>query len=129
MIWAVAIGGAVGSVARFLIGGMIQRSSGSTFPVWTLVINVSGSILLGFLMRYLVDGVPASPETRALLTAGFCGGYTTFSTFSYETIALIEQGDWQRSALYVTLSVGLSLLGTFAGVAMARELIGHLRSA
>ena len=129
MIWSVAIGGAVGSVARYLLSGVIQRSSGTTFPVWTLVINFTGSILLGFLMRYLIDGAPASAETRALLTAGFCGGYTTFSTFSYETASLIEQGDWGRSALYVSLSVGLSLLGTFAGMGLARELISRMRGA
>jgi CrcB protein len=129
MIWSVAIGGAMGSVARFLLSGLIQRSSGTIFPIWTLVINVTGSLLLGFLMRYLIDGVSVSAEMRVLLTAGFCGGYTTFSTFSYETVSLIEQGDWGRSALYVTLSVVLSILGTFAGVAIAKELIARLRGA
>jgi CrcB protein len=107
----------------------MQRSAGTTFPVGTLVINLTGSILLGFLMRYLIDGVTASAETRALLTAGFCGGYTTFSTFSYESASLIEQGDWGRSAVYVSLSVGLSLLGTFAGMGLARELIARVRDA
>lgn len=123
MIWFVALGGAAGSAARFALSGLMQRSAGTTFPVWTLVVNLTGSLLLGFLMRYFADGVAMNAETRALLTAGFCGGYTTFSTFSYETVALIEQGDWRRGALYVGLSVALSLIGAFAGVTLGRELL------
>lgn len=129
MIWSVAIGGALGSVARFLLSGVMQRSSGTGFPFWTLLINVSGSIVLGFLMRYLVDGVPVAAETRALLTTGFCGGYTTFSTFSYETAALLEQGDWRRGSLYVLASVTFSLLGAFTGIGLARGLIAMQRGA
>lgn len=123
MIWAVAIGGAVGSVARLLLSGMLQRVTATTFPVWTFVVNLSGSILLGFLMRYLIEGSQVSASTRALLTTGFCGGFTTFSTFSYETATLVEQGDWRRAATYVGLSVVVSLLGTFGGIELARELI------
>ena len=129
MIWSVAIGGAVGSVARVLLAGFLQRFSGSGFPYWTLVINVTGSILLGFLMRYLVDGVPVSLEVRALLTAGFCGGFTTFSTFSYETAMLIEHGDWRRGSVYVALSVAMSIGGTFAGIGLARQLLTTHRGA
>ncbi len=122
MVWFIALGGAIGSAARFLLSNLIQRSTGTAFPVGTLVINLTGSILLGFLMRYMVGGAHVSATTRALLTTGFCGGYTTFSTFSYETAALLEQGDWRRGSLYVALSVALSLLGTFAGIWLAREL-------
>lgn len=123
MIWSVALGGAVGSVARFLLSSLLQRSTGSVFPVGTLLINLTGSILLGFLMRYLVDGAQVTTTTRALLTTGFCGGYTTFATFSYETVALIEQGDWRRASTYVALSVGLSLVGTIVGIGLARQLV------
>jgi len=129
MIWSVAIGGAVGSVARFLLSAVMQRASATGFPFWTLVVNVTGSIVLGFLMRYLVEGIPAGVEVRALLTTGFCGGYTTFSTFSYETAALIEQGDMRRAAMYVFASVTLSLAGTFAGIGLARALIAMQRGA
>jgi CrcB protein len=122
VIWYVAFGGAAGSAARYALSGLMQRSAGTTFPVWTLVVNITGSVLLGFLMRYLADGV-VNAEARALLTVGFCGGYTTFSTFSYETVALVEQGDWRRGALYIGLSVVLSLLGALAGVGLARALI------
>jgi CrcB protein len=123
MIWYVALGSATGGVARFLLGGAVQRVSGSTFPIWTLVINVTGSLALGFLMRYLVEGAPVTAEVRALLTVGFCGGYTTFSTFSYETATLLEQGDWRRGSLYIIGSVTLSLLATGAGMALARTVL------
>lgn len=123
MIWYVGAGSAIGGIARFLLSGLFQRVTPSSFPSWTLVINVSGSLLLGFLMRYLLDGTHASPEVRALLTTGFCGGYTTFSTFSYETVALADQGDLGRSALYVLLSVTLSLAGAVAGITLARQLV------
>src|SRR5919201_4338081 len=105
MIWYVAVGGAAGSVARFLLGTALQQRSGGTFPIGTLVINITGSLLLGFLVRYALATPAVSAEVRALLTTGFCGGYTTFSTFSYETAALIEEGEYQRAALYVALSV------------------------
>ena len=123
MLWYVAIGSAVGGVSRYLLGGLIQRLLSSTFPLGTLVINVTGSALLGFLFRYALDVPAMTPEIRALLGVGFCGGYTTFSTFSYETLTLLEDGDWRRAGLYVALSVGVSLLATFAGFAAARELI------
>jgi CrcB protein len=123
MLWYVAIGSAVGGVSRYLLGGLIQRMVSGTFPLGTLVINVTGSALLGFLVRYALDVPAMTPEIRALLGVGFCGGYTTFSTFSYETLTLLEDGDWRRAGLYVALSVGVSLLATFAGFAAARELI------
>ena len=119
----VAAGSAAGGVLRFLLGGIIQRWSGGTFPTGTLLINITGSFLLGFLMRYALASQAVTPELRALLTAGFCGGYTTFSTFSYETAGLIEDGDYHRALLYIALSVIVSLIGTFLGFALAREVL------
>jgi CrcB protein len=123
MIWSVALGGAIGSVARFVLGSLVQRASGSGFPIGTLLINVTGSILLGFLMRYFVNGAPIAAEARLFLTAGFCGGFTTFSAFAYETVVLVDQGDWWRGSAYVILSVTLSLAGVFAGMGLAREVV------
>ena len=119
----VAVGSAIGGVLRFALGTLIQQKTGSTFPVGTLAINVSGSLALGFLVRYTLATPAIGPEVRALLTAGLCGGYTTFSTFSYESVALLEEGDYQRAAWYVGLSVGLSLAATLIGTALARELL------
>jgi CrcB protein len=123
MIWYVAAGGAVGSVSRYLLGTVIQQRVTGTFPVGTLVVNVTGSFLLGFLLRYAFETPAASPEIRALLTIGFCGGYTTFSTFSYEAMMLIEDGRYERAALYVALSVTVSLVATYLGLVAARELL------
>ena len=123
MLWYIAIGSAIGGVSRYLVGGLVQRLVAGTFPAGTLLINVTGSFLLGAILRYGVETTTLTPEVRALLTVGFCGGYTTFSTFSYEAVALLDDGEWTRAALYVALSVGLSLLATFLGFAAARELI------
>jgi len=119
----VAIGSAAGGVIRFLLGTLIQQKTGSTFPVGTLAINVSGSLVLGFLVRYALATPAIGPEIRALLTAGLCGGYTTFSTFSYESVALIEEGDYHRAAWYVGLSVVLSLAATFVGIGLAKQVL------
>ena len=90
----------------------------------TLVINVTGSFLLGFLIRYALATPAVSVEMRALLTTGFCGGYTTFSTFSFETATLLEEGDYRRATVYIVSSVVLSLAGTYLGFAAARGLLG-----
>jgi CrcB protein len=123
MLLYVALGSAIGGVSRYLLGGLIQRLLDTTFPAGTLLVNISGSFLLGAILRYGIDTPTLSPEVRALLTIGFCGGYTTFSTFSYETVALLEDGEWTRAGLYVGASVLLSLVGTFLGFAVAREVI------
>src|SRR5437868_11649912 len=123
MLLYVALGSAIGGVSRYLIGGLIQRVLDTTFPAGTLLINISGSFLLGAILRYAIETPTLTPEVRALLTIGFCGGYTTFSTFSYETVALLEDGEWTRAGLYVGASVLLSLIGVFLGFALAREVI------
>jgi CrcB protein len=123
MLWYIAVGSAIGGVSRYLVGGLSQRLAGGTFPIGTLLVNITGSFFLGFILRYGVETTTLTPEVRAFLTVGFCGGYTTFSTFSYETVALAEDGQWTRAALYVALSVGLSLVATFVGFVAARELI------
>lgn len=128
IVWYVALGGAVGSACRFLLGTFLQQKSGTAFPVSTLLINISGSFLLGLLLRYALGTPTVPPEVRALLTTGFCGGYTTFSTFSYETATLLEEGDARRAAAYIALSVAVSLAGTFAGFGFARALLRAQRT-
>jgi CrcB protein len=119
----VATGAALGGVARYSLASAIQQRVGPTFPWGTLVINVSGSLLLGVLMRYALATPSVSAELRAFLTTGFCGGYTTFSTYSYETATLLEDGQYGRAGTYALASVVLALLATFAGFVLARELI------
>ena len=123
MIWYVAVGSAVGGVARYLLGAFIQQRAGPSFPTGTLVVNVSGSFLLGLLLRYALGSEAISAELRAMLTIGFCGGYTTFSTFSFETAVLLEEGQHARAGLYILASVVLSLVGVWLGFAAARELL------
>ena len=120
MLWYIAVGSAIGGVSRYILGGVVQRVLDTTFPSGTLLINITGSFLLGAIIRFAVDTPAISPEMRAFLTIGICGGYTTFSTFSYETVAMLEDGEWTRAALYVVASVGISLLATFLGFAAAR---------
>jgi fluoride exporter len=123
MLFYVAIGSALGGVSRYLLGGLVQRMLDTTFPVGTLFVNISGSFLLGAILRYAVDTPSLTPEIRALLTIGFCGGYTTFSTFSYESVALLRDGEWTRAGFYITASVLLSIVGTLLGFGLAREVI------
>jgi CrcB protein len=124
----VMLGGALGTLARYFLSTWIHTKTGSAFPLGTLFINVSGSILLGLILRFALETPAVTPDMRAFLTTGLCGGYTTFSTFSYETAALIEDGDWKRAGAYVGLSVLLSIGGMFLGFAGARELLALRRS-
>lgn len=124
MIWYIALGSACGGVARYLLGGWIQRVSGPGFPTATLVINVTGSLLLGLLLRWAVHPPSLTPEVRAMLTIGFCGGYTTFSTFSAETITLLHDGQWGKALAYIGGSVVLSLAATAAGFAIGERVGG-----
>lgn len=93
------------------------------YPLGTLLINITGSFLLALLMGYALANPAVSREARAMLTTGFRGGYTTFSTFSYEATMLLEEGDHRRAGLYVTLSVVASLGGAIAGFGVAREVL------
>jgi len=121
--WAIAFGAAVGGVSRYYLSTAVQHRMGSAFPWGTLLINVTGSILLGFIMRYALATPGVSVELRVLLTTGFCGGYTTFSTYSYETATLLEDGQLGRAGTYALASMLLALAGTFGGFALAREVI------
>ncbi len=115
MVWLVVlVGGGIGALARYWLGGWIQNAAGADFPWGTLAINVSGSLLLALLYA-LLEGSRARPEWRAFLGIGFCGGYTTFSTFSYEAFRLLQDGQWRRAAAYMLGSLVLALAGTFAG--------------
>ena len=123
IFWSVAIGGALGCVSRYYLTAFIQQRAGPSFPLGTLLINITGSFLLGFIMRYALQSGAVSAETRMLLTSGFCGGYTTFSTYSYETAMMLDDGEYGRAALYVGSSVVLALAGTLLGFAAANRLL------
>lgn len=128
ILLAIAIGGAIGSVARYVLNVAIQSRFAGPFPLGILVINVVGSLLLGFLMRLSLETAMMSPEVRIFLTAGFCGGFTTFSTFSYDALTLFETGAYRSASAYLVGSVGLSVIGTFAGVVAGQHVGALLRS-
>jgi len=119
----VALGSALGGVSRYLLGGVLQLRADTAFPIGTLVVNVSGSFLMGFFARYAMETSDFSPLARAFLTAGFCGGYTTFSTFSYESFQLLEQGSYGKAATYMLSSLLVALAATVVGVLAARQMV------
>lgn len=129
MIWYVAVGSALGGAGRYLVTGWVQRAADSGFPLGTLTVNVVGSLLVGFLLRYSLDLPGITAEIRVMLTIGFCGGFTTFSTFSYETMALLQEGQWTRAVGYIAGSVVLSLGAAFTGFLVAHYLVSHARPA
>ena len=123
LFWAVALGAAVGGVSRFYLNAFIQHRVSGDFPLGTLLINITGSLILGFILRYSLQSGAVSEEVRLLLTTGFCGGYTTFSTFSYDTLMLIQDREYGRASVYVGASVFVSLLAVFAGYAAANFMV------
>jgi fluoride exporter len=117
-----AIGGVAGTLARHGLGGWVYSVAGTYFPWGTLAVNLLGSLLLGFLSR-ATQVASLSPDLRSLLTVGFCGAFTTFSTFSYETVVLLQEGAVARAAFYAFGSVLLGLLALWVGIAIATETI------
>ena len=120
-ILIVAVGGASGSVTRYLLGGWAAARWGTAFPYGTMLINVTGSFLLG-LVGVLTTERFSAPQVRLLLGVGFMGGYTTFSTFQYESLQLLAQGSYARAALNMGGSLALGLIGVWLGVVAARLL-------
>ena len=133
----VAVGSAVGGLARFVVGTWLQSRlddwaprSGTApylpFPIGTLIVNVTGSFLLGAILVVVSRQGPHANATRLLLAVGLCGGYTTFSTFSADTVGLLENGGGALATLNIVASVGLSLLAVLAGAFVARLSLGRL---
>ena len=120
--WIIFVGAGVGGVARYAVSQWVQAATGPAFPWGTLLINVSGSLVLAFVYGSL-EGTAAAPAWRAFLGVGILGGYTTFSTFSYESVRLLQDGEWARALLYVAGSVILSLAGALLGFTLASALL------
>jgi CrcB protein len=115
-IW-VSVGSAAGGAARFWISGLIAARYGQTFPFGTLAVNVTGSFIVGLLAALAVPEGRwlMSPSMRELLMIGFCGGYTTFSSFSLQTFALLQGGEWWRAAANAIASFALCLVAVWLG--------------
>ena len=120
VVVSVAVGGAFGAISRYGLDRVIEQRTESSFPWSTFVINVSGCLLVGFLIAAIVDRRSAPEWLRAGLVVGFCGGYTTFSTFGQETLDLIEANESIVAVLYATASVAVGVLAVLAGARLAR---------
>lgn len=112
--FVIFVGAGMGGLARYAVSAWVQSGTNTVFPWGTLIINVTGSLLLTFVYGVL-DSASAPPEWRAFLGMGVIGGYTTFSTFSYESVRLFQNGEWERALLYtmgsVVFSIGAAVLG------------------
>ena len=122
LVLMVALGGAFGAVARYGLSGGESADLDTTFPLGTLVVNIVGSFLLGLLLP-LFEGLAWSAEVRTMVTLGFLGAFTTFSTFSYEAVVLLEGEEWGRGGLYMGGSLFLGLVGILSGMALASFLL------
>jgi CrcB protein len=120
MVLLVALGGAVGSIARYLMASRIQTATGWHFPLGTVLVNILGCFLIGILYVLLVARHDPKHELRALLITGVMGGFTTFSSFSLETVTMALNGHYGGATLNVVVSVVACLVGTVLGIALAR---------
>ena len=120
----IALGSALGGVLRYFLSGVVAQRFGESFPFGTLLVNISGSFLIGFI--FTISGTEGrvlfSPTTRNFLMAGICGGYTTFSSFSLQTLSLARDGEWLYAGLNILASVALCLVAVWLGHLLAQTL-------
>ena len=117
----VAVGGALGSMARYGSGVLIGKVWDATFPLATMLINIVGSLAMGLFIGYLVRATPSwQADARLLVAVGIFGGFTTFSSFSLDTISMMERGDIGQALLYVVLSVVVGIAALYGGLLLIR---------
>ena len=122
ILLAVALGGAIGSLLRYFVASAIQSAASPGFPWGIFVVNISGGFVMGVIVELGVLKLQLSPEVRAFLTVGILGGYTTFSTFSLDSVLLIQRGAYLSAAAYIAGSAALSIFALFAGLWLVRAL-------
>lgn len=115
----IALGGALGSLLRWGLSGALQRAGGGTFPWGTFAVNAVGSLAIGFVATLALERALVPPALRALLIPGLLGGFTTFSALSFETVALLRDGQWPAAAGYALGSVAVGVAAAIAGAALA----------
>lgn len=118
----IGIGGFLGAVTRYGVAVWIGRRWGRSFPLGTFVINITGSFLIGLLMTLMTEKIIENPQWRLLLVVGFLGAYTTFSTFEYETGALLKDSEWLYAGLNVVLSVVVGFIALKLGEVIAKSI-------
>lgn len=120
-IFLIALFGAIGTLVRFGLQGAVQIKMGSTFPYGTLLINLTGCFFLGLVGQLTLNRVIMPAEWRLAIAVGFFGGYTTFSSFGWESAKMFEAGEWLRASTYVAASVLLGLLLSVVGIRLANR--------
>jgi CrcB protein len=117
----IALFGAIGTLARYGLQGIVQIRATSAFPYGTLLVNLSGCFLLGLIGQFTLNRLVISPDWRVAIAVGFFGGYTTFSSFGWETAKMLEDGEWLRATTYVAASIVVGLLLSVAGIRLANR--------
>ena len=120
-LW-IGLGGFLGANARYLVGGWAADRWGAAFPFGTLLVNVSGSFLLGLFLAATTERFLADPRWRLMLAVGFLGAYTTFSTYTYETMQMVASGGWWPGVLNALANNAVGLLASALGIALGRSL-------
>ena len=120
-LFLIALFGAIGTLARYGLQGLVHTRMGTTFPYGTLLINLTGCLLLGFIGQLTLNRMLISSELRIAIAVGLFGGYTTFSSFGWETAKMLEDGEWLRATTYVGASVIAGLLLSVAGIRLANR--------
>jgi fluoride exporter len=120
-ILLIALFGAVGTLARYGLQGLVQVRTGGSFPYGTLLVNLTGCFFLGLIAQFTLNRMVISPDWRIAIAVGFFGGYTTFSSFGWETAKMMEDGEWLRASAYVGASVVAGLLLSVAGIRLANR--------
>jgi fluoride exporter len=118
----IALGGSLGSIARYWVGSTVADRMGTRFPYGTFVVNITACIIIGFSLSFLAERTELNPAWRFLVPVGFIGAYSTFSTFEWETYSNLQTGAFLIAGLYVVLSVVLGLAGVWCGVLIARAI-------
>jgi len=120
---AIAFGGALGAVSRYLLHSVVQRFNDSGFPLGTFAVNVLGSFLIGIFFVLLAEKAQIAEQWRPVIVVGFLGGLTTFSTFSLDALLLFEQGHYNTALFYIISSIVLCLIAAFAGMQLTRVML------
>ena len=122
VLLAVAVGGGLGSLLRYFVAGAVQSASWPGFPWGIFVVNITGGLAMGIVVEMAALRISLTPEVRSFLTIGVLGGYTTFSTYSLDSVLLIQRGAYVSAAAYIIGSVVLSILALFAGLWLVRAI-------
>ena len=116
----IGLGGFLGSISRYLLSQYVDKKIDALFPFGTFTVNILGCLLLGVLYGFAEKGNLLTNELRLLLAVGFCGSFTTFSTFAYEKMQLLNQGEWMTFSIYAVSSIALGILATIGGTVLVK---------